>query len=282
MALFLDQFGVGEGPPEEGNMSELLDQAQAAHPHREHRRTTGHPRRPSSGTDASAFAAALTELALTVHAGDDVPLTVITEGAAELIPGTEFSALVVPAGPGRVEARATYGELTPEVIGLQNQVGEGPCLDAVSQLGPVWVHNLADEKRWPRFTPAATQLGVGSMMCTPLVAQDRIYGSLSLAAGRPDAFDEESQALAAVFSANATIALAGQEWRRNMAAALTSRDVIGQAKGILMERYRLTPDAAFALLVKASQHTHTKLRAISDELCRTGVLPINQIPDPIG
>ena len=76
------------------------------------------------------------------------------------------------------------------------------------------------------------------------------------------------------FAAHATIALSGAEWRRNMTAALTSRDVVGQAKGILMERYRLTPEAAFALLVKASQHTHTKLRVISDELCRTGTLPL--------
>jgi hypothetical protein len=112
------------------------------------------------------------------------------------------------------------------------------------------------------------------MMCTSLIAQDRIYGSLSLASGQPHAFDEESQALATIFAANATIALAGHEWRRNMTVALSSRDVIGQAKGILMERYRLTPDAAFALLVTASQHAHTKLRTISEELCRTGELPI--------
>jgi hypothetical protein len=249
-------------------MSELLEQTQ---PYPENQDTTAPAREPSS--DAGAFAAALAELALTVSTGEADPLTVITEGAVGLIPGAEFSALVVPAGPGRLEARATSGPLPPEIIALQNEFGEGPCLDAASQLGPVWVSDVAAESRWPLFTASATRLGVGSMMCTPLVAQDRTYGSLSLAAGRPDAFGEESQLLAAVFAANATIALVGQEWRRSMTAALSSRDVIGQAKGILMERYRLTPDAAFALLVKASQHTHTKLRTVSEELCRTGALP---------
>lgn len=253
-------------------MSELLEQTQPGPPPQERQRTSGRSRLPDD--DAHAFAAALADLALSVHSDGDVdPLTVITEGAVDLIPGTEFSALVVPAGPGRLESRATAGALTPEVIALQNDVGEGPCQDAVSQLGPVWVSDVAAERRWPLFTAEATRLGVGSMMCTPLVAQDRNYGSLSLAAGRPHAFTEESRTLAAVFAANATIALAGQEWRRNMTAALSSRDVIGQAKGILMERYRVTPDAAFALLVKASQRTHTKLRAVSEELCRTGVLP---------
>jgi transcriptional regulator with GAF, ATPase, and Fis domain len=255
-------------------MSELLDRAQPAHPQQEHQPATAESTRPGSSSGNAAFAAALTELALTVHAGDCDPLTVITQGAVDLIPGTEFSALVIPAGPGRLEARATAGEQTPRIIALQNEVGEGPCLEAVSHPGPVWVPDLSQEPRWPLFTAAATRLGVGSMMCTSLVAQTRIYGSLSLASARPHAFDEESQALATVFAANATIALAGQEWHHNMRTALTSRDVIGQAKGILMERYRLTPDAAFALLVTASQHTHTKLRTVSEELCRTGELPL--------
>jgi transcriptional regulator with GAF, ATPase, and Fis domain len=250
-------------------MSELRNRAQPAQPH-------PHASASQDGPDSShtAFVAALTELALTVHTGDD-PLTIITQGAVDLIPGTEFSALVIPVGPGRLEARATSGELTPQVIGLQNEVGEGPCLDAANQPNPVWAPDLPSETRWPLFTAAATRLGVGSMMCTSLVAQNRVYGSLSLASAHPHAFDEESQALATVFAANATLALAGQEWRRNMTVALGSRDVIGQAKGILMERYRLTPDAAFALLVRASQQTHTKLRVVSEELCRTGELPVS-------
>ncbi|HEY0166516.1 MAG TPA: GAF and ANTAR domain-containing protein [Jatrophihabitans sp.] len=225
-----------------------------------------------SKSGAARFGAALTELALTVHNGAD-PLTVITQGAIDIVPGAELAALVILTGPSRLEACAVTGPLPPQIIALQNEVGEGPCLDAVKQLGVVWVANLATETRWPQFAAGAIPLGVGSMMCTPLMIQDRIYGSLSLASATPDAFDEESQAMAAVFAANITLALAGDEWRRNMTAALSSRDVIGQAKGILMERYRVTPDAAFALLVKASQHTHTKLRDVSDQLCRTGVLP---------
>ncbi|HEX8305572.1 MAG TPA: GAF and ANTAR domain-containing protein [Jatrophihabitans sp.] len=255
-------------------MSELLDRAQPVDPKRKPQPATAESTQPGSSANA-AFAAALTELALTVHAGDCDPVTVITQCAVDLIPGTEYSALVIPAGPNQVEPRATSGEPTPQIIGLQNEVGEGPCLEAVAHGGPVWVPDLSRETRWPAFTAAAAELGVGSMMCTSLVARNRIYGSLSLASAHPHAFDDESQTLATIFAANATIALAGQEWHQNMTTALTSRDVIGQAKGILMERYRLTPDAAFALLVKASQHTHTKLRTVSEELCRTGELPLS-------
>lgn len=229
--------------------------------------------RLDSKRNPARFAAALIELALTVHSGAD-PLAVMTQGAIDIIPGAELAALVVLSGPRQLEACAVSGPLPPQVIALQNEVGEGPCLDATKQLGVVWVADIATETRWPQFVAGAIRLGVGSMMCTPLMVENRIYGSLSVASATPDAFDEESQAMAAVFAANITLALAGDEWRRNMTVALSSRDVIGQAKGILMERHRVTPDEAFALLVKASQHTHTKLRTVCDELCRTGALPI--------
>jgi GAF domain-containing protein len=250
-------------------MSQMPDPAGAGQPHTR--------RMPGSATQAdggnTAFAAALTELAVAVQTGQLDPLAILAEGALDLIPGTELSALVVPDGPGRLAARAVSGERTLQMVDLQNQLGEGPGLDAVSQPEPVQVPDLDAESRWPLFTPAARELGVRSLVSVPLVAGTRILGSLSLAAGRPHAFDGESEAMAALFAAHATIALSGQEWQRNLTTALDSRDMIGQAKGILMERFRITPDAAFALLVKASQRTHTKLRTISEELCSTGVLP---------
>jgi len=78
-----------------------------------------------------------------------------------------------------------------------------------------------------------------------------------------------------LLSVSAAIAGAAAQIRQ-LHTALDSRDVIGQAKGILMERYRLTPDGAFALLARASQDTNVKLREVADELCRTGTLPGHQ------
>ena len=251
-------------------MSELLEHA-SPRPNQENRLTVADQHRTGGSAE---FAAALADLALTVHVGATDPLTVITEGAVGLIPGTEFAAVVVPAGPGRLEARAVSGPVPPEVIALQNRVTVGPCIEAANQTNIVRIDDLRIELRWPEFVRPAAEMGVGSMLCIPLAIKDRVYGSLSLAASVSNAFDAESESLAAIFAIHATVALAGDEWRRNMTAALSSRDVIGQAKGILMERYRLTPDAAFALLVKASQKTHMKLRNVCDELCRTGALPV--------
>ena len=98
-------------------------------------------------------------------------------------------------------------------------------------------------------------------------------GSLSLVSSRPHAFDEEAVGLAAVFAAHATLALVGAEEVRNLTAMVSSRDVIGQAKGILMERLKLTNQEAFATLVRASQNNNIKLRVLCEQLNETGALP---------
>jgi len=242
------------------------------------------PARPPGrgAADTAAFARALTGLTMSVQSSRLDPLTVLIDGATDLIPGAESSAVIVAAGPARLTTRATSGPTGAPVIDLQNAAGQGPGLDAVDRPEPVAVPDLAAEKRWPLFTGAARELGVGSMLCLPLQGGDRILGALSLTATRPHAFDEESRAIAGLFAAYATIALGNEEWRVNLTAALSSRDLIGQGKGILMERFKVTPDAAFTMLVKASQRTHTKLRVVSEELCRTGVLPAGRPPRPPG
>ncbi len=129
------------------------------------------------------------------------------------------------------------------------------------------------ESRWPQFGPLAVEAGAGSMLCTPLAVQDNVYGSLSLVSSVPDAFDEEAQTLAAVFAAHATLALLSVSEVRNLRSMADSRDLIGQAKGILMERFRLTSAEAFSTLVRTSQHHNVKLRTLCQQLADTGELP---------
>jgi len=232
---------------------------------------------PIPFADPQAFAKSLIELALAVKreglTDQKHALAVITEGAAAIIEGVEHSAVVVPAGPRQLEALSVYGCLPPLVMGLQNEVGEGPCLEAVSHTSQVVVDDMRAETRWPVFSTRVQSLGVGSMICTPLTVENRVVGSLSLASSRPHAFDEEAIGLAEVFAAHATLALVGAEEVRNLKAMASSRDVIGQAKGILMERFQLTNQEAFAVLVRLSQHHNVKLRVLCEQLNETGVLP---------
>jgi transcriptional regulator with GAF, ATPase, and Fis domain len=120
------------------------------------------------------------------------------------------------------------------------------------------------------------------MICTPLVLGTTVLGSLSLGSTAVNAFDEESASLAAIFAAHTATALAAAEGRRQLSAAISSRDVIGQAKGILMERYRIGADAAFAVLVRTSQHTNVKLHDVAVELCEGRSMPRLPPHDAVG
>jgi AmiR/NasT family two-component response regulator len=96
---------------------------------------------------------------------------------------------------------------------------------------------------------------------------------MNVYARRPGAFDDESAEIGLMLASHAAIALSGAEHEETLRAGMTNRDVIGQAKGILMERYKLTADTAFGVLVRTSSLTNRKLRDIADELTATGQLP---------
>ncbi len=206
--------------------------------------------------------------------GDDQPdvVRLIIEGALKLIPGTDYAGVVASDGTRRLRNHLEGGEQLPgAVMDLQNHFGEGPCIDAISTERQTRVDDLTTETRWPAFSAAAAKLGVIGMLSTPMVLGKRALGSLTLIA-TTGSFDEEAGSLARIFAAHASIALSGVLQHHSLLAALSSRDVIGQAKGILMERFRMTPDVAFAALVKASADNNLKLRAVCEQLCATGVL----------
>ena len=97
-------------------------------------------------------------------------------------------------------------------------------------------------------------------------------GTLSLYAGDPSAFSDLDERITTMFATLAALALADALRAEQMRAAVIDRELIGQAKGILMERHRITADAAFALLAEASQHKNVKLTEVAAHLVETGEL----------
>jgi len=231
---------------------------------------------PPPMSERLRLASAMAEVALSVQEdGLDLSqrLQILVDGAVQIVPGADCAAIVVPDGQQRLTARAVSGQLPPAVMGLQNDLGEGPCLSAVAQTDRVWVPDVARDPRWPRFASRAAAWGVRSMICTPLVLGTTVLGSLTLGSAAVTGFDQESLSLAAIFAAHTTTALAAAEGRRQLRAAINSRDIIGQAKGILMERYQMGADAAFQLLVRTSQSTNVKLHDVAVELCERRTIP---------
>jgi hypothetical protein len=210
-------------------------------------------------------------------------LTHLVHLAVETIDGCDFAGLFL-IDQGVITTPVRTDPIVDEVDGLQHQTSEGPCIDAARQRLIFYAHDLADDARWPRFGPLATTAGVRSLLAVPLPT-NTTFGALNLYARYPEAFGVIDRAKGALLASLAGIAVSAarsheDEERRaeNLHAALSTREVIGQAQGILMERERLTPDQAFDILRRASQHLNRKLRDVAQELVDTGERPETDTP----
>lgn len=173
---------------------------------------------------------------------------------------------------GKLVPQATSGHAPLHLDLKQQQTGEGPCIEAARQQSVIRIDDTRSDPRWPDFMAAARDHDVLSQLCIPLSVDERGLGTLSLYAGKPSAFTDVDERVTAIFATLAALALADALRAEQLRAAVVNRDLIGQAKGILMERHRITADAAFAVLAEASQHQNVKLTEIATQLVETGEL----------
>jgi len=206
------------------------------------------------------------------HGDVDATLQSITTAAVDTVAGAEFASVSLVRGR-RVESRGATSERAREIDQLQTDVDEGPCLDSLRNEETVHVTDFATERRWPRFAAAAAERGARSLLSFQLFTEGDNLGALNLYAGQPDSFDADDETVGALFAAHAAVALSAAQQEQNLRQAIDNRDLIGQAKGILMERYWLTASQAFELLVRASSHTNRKLFDVAEELTSTGSMP---------
>jgi GAF domain-containing protein len=214
------------------------------------------------------LAAVLGAVARNLQAEDglDQTLDAIVHSAADSIPGAVHAGVSLVRRRKGIETVAQAGELVPRIDQAQYECGEGPCLDVLWDHDTFCVDDLVDDHRWPEFSRQAVALGVRSMLSFQLYVTGDNLAALNLYAHRPAAFDHEAEHIGRLFAAHAAVALAGSQREHQLTQALTSRDLIGQAKGILMERNQVPAEHAFAMLVEASQHTNMKLRDIAEYL----------------
>lgn len=200
----------------------------------------------------------------------------MVRAAVEMIPGVQEASISLVLARKKVVARAPSGPLARDLDALQERFGEGPCLDAVHEHTVVRVPDMEAERRWPRFAAEAKALGAASMLSIRLFVEGEKLGALNLFSRDTDAFDEESEEIASLVAAHAAVVLAGTQHADQLRDAAATRDVIGQAKGILMERYKITAAHAFLLLAQASSRTNTKLVRVAERLAATGDLPSDE------
>jgi GAF domain-containing protein len=218
------------------------------------------------------FAAALRELAS--HQDVDETLQLAVDLAAELIPGCAVADIMFTRRGGVTTPVATDPR-AQALDDLQELTGEGPCLTAAHDQASVVSPDLAHDDRWPEFGARAADLGVRSAASFQLFLHrhegDRL-GALNLYGGQVEDLDAASVQLGELFAAHCAAVLAAAITREGFVAALESRDLIGQAKGILMERHHVTAHGAFVLLRRSSQEHNVKLREVAEIVARTGRL----------
>lgn len=190
-------------------------------------------------------------------------------------------AVVGSAGAGTVLARggrkwdtgpSTEG-LAAKADLLHVELSDGPAVDAIEGRRSVLANNLATDGRWPEWNAAARELGVASVLALPLWTSSASMGAILFYDTEPDTFDDASLGIAEILGRHASIAVASARQEESLTRAIDARKLVGQAQGILMERYSLDDRRAFDVLRRYSQTTNTKLNEVARILVSTRRLP---------
>jgi len=220
-----------------------------------------------SGTDLTT-AAALAHAAESINESRSFEdtLDAIVEATRTSLPEFAHVSISLRHRDGTMETRAGTDQLVWELDSIQYELGEGPCVQAVETEPVVVVNNLRHDQRWPGYIPAAAAKGVLSQVAVRLFANGKHIAGLNLYSTEYDEVDEDCTETARLFATHAGIMVGHAEHEEQLNQALHSRKLIGQAIGILMERYRIDADRAFQFLVRASSTSNIKLRDVADEL----------------
>lgn len=208
-------------------------------------------------------------------------LSRIVHLAMETIPVCAGCGVSLSRAPDGVSP-STTSSMVEQAARLQHEVGEGPCLEAIETAEVCASGDLDHEVRWPRWSSHALRLGIRSCLSVPLEGATGVVGALNLYATTAHAFDSTDVAMATIFARHAADAIDTAQEVSGLRTALRSRQIIGVAQGILMQRFGLNLDQAFEVLRRYSQNENLKVREVAEELVRSGNLPVDHRRAPGG
>ena len=196
-------------------------------------------------------------------------LSDVTAAALELVPGTDTAGVLLIGKGGKWDSLGGTSDLPHVLDELQMKYNEGPCVEAALDDLIVRTEDFRTDERFPNWSPAVVELGVLSGVSFKLYTANRTAGALNLFAFKPNAFDGESETLGTVLAAHAAAAILASREGEELQSALSTRDRIGQAKGIIMERYNVDDIQAFDMLRKLSQDSNIRLVDIAQRVIET-------------
>ena len=200
----------------------------------------------------------------------DSALALISSLARETIPGSAGAGVSV-IDEHRRRSSGSTDDRVRAADDLQYELEEGPCLAATAEHGLVRIDDLAEDRRWPRWSESVLRLGLRAAMSSALVAGNRSLGAIKVYADEPGVFDQRSEQVLTLFAAQAAMLVAhvrryeqSERLSDGLREAIRSRDVVSMAKGILMGRHAIDEDTAFGmLLARCEQDGTTAVEAAS-------------------
>ncbi|WP_232668470.1 GAF and ANTAR domain-containing protein [Pseudonocardia sp. TRM90224] len=202
----------------------------------------------------------------------------VVRAATELFPAADVVSITTRSPDGRFHTPEETDQLAIELDELQYRFEQGPCVEAADPDGPAFVtsEDLRVERRWPRWSAAATELGVAAVFSTSLIpapTPPQLSGAFNLYSFRPGGLDEIDRDEVLLLATHASLALARTDavtkadlQKAQLEQAIESRDVIGQAKGVIMTRRGVAADEAFDILRRTSQQLNVKLVELAKTL----------------
>jgi GAF domain-containing protein len=222
------------------------------------------------------IARALAESARAMHRPStlDEVLDAIVHAARTSVPGIDEVSISAIHRDGRMETMAGTGPIVWEMDKLQYQLEEGPCVDTLRGKAEMTLgEDLRHREEWPRYAPSAAEGGVRAQMGLRLHTDRETLGGLNLYSTSSETLPDGVEDVAEPFAVHAAIALARARQLNQLNTAIGSRQLIGQAVGMVMERYQVPEDRAFQFLVRASSSSNIKLRDVAQQM-------VDQINNP--
>ena len=211
-------------------------------------------------------------------------LELVVSLAQQALPGNAAGVTLIEDGKSHTAVHSD--EIVRQADDLMYRFGEGPCLSTLETGVPYRIDSMGDETRWPRWAPALHALGVNSSITVPLRVRERVIGAMKVYSGTVGVYTEGDVGRLEAYADRAAIVLGNlvefQDTRKlteQLREGLKTRQTIGQATGILMEREAVDAETAFAMIRQASQNHNIKLRDIAAELVRSTEQKVKELGD---
>ncbi len=193
-------------------------------------------------------------------------LQAITRAALHVVPGIDHVGISITHRDGTIETKSATDALVWDLDDLQYSLREGPCYDSIRGRGVTVVEHAGHDQRWPTFMPRAVARGLRAQLAVGLYSDREPLGGMNLYSTSSSTIADETIFLAELFAAQAAIALGRSREAVQMSEALETRTIIGQAIGLVMQRFEMNEERGFQYLIRASSTSNIKLRDVAAEL----------------